>query len=99
MRPEFAALVSPGTGRDEKGTPIDALSIHIGALVAPWSRAFMAWTSKLCLRCNPVLGRYMGEGDAIKSLRLVTLASGTSAEFEVPHGVTAAPFLVTFGHT
>jgi len=28
-----------------------------------------------------------GEGDAVKSLRLETLASGTSAEFEVPHGV------------
>jgi len=58
VRPEFAALVSPGAGRDEKGSPIDAPSIHIGALVAPWTRAFMAWTLKLCLRSNPVLGRF-----------------------------------------
>jgi hypothetical protein len=40
-----------------------------------------------------------GEGDAVDSLRLETLASGTSAEFEVPHGVTAAPSLIVFGHT
>jgi len=26
--PEFATLVSPGTGRDEKGSPISAPSIH-----------------------------------------------------------------------
>ncbi len=39
MRAEFAALVSPGTGRDKKGPPIDAPSIHIGALVAPWTRS------------------------------------------------------------
>jgi len=45
VRPEFAALVSPGTGRDEKGPPIDAPSIHIGALVTSWTRTFMAWTS------------------------------------------------------
>jgi hypothetical protein len=32
-QPELATLVSPGTGRDEKGTPISAPSIHIGALV------------------------------------------------------------------
>jgi hypothetical protein len=28
---------SPGTGRDEKGAPIDASSIHIGALVGAGS--------------------------------------------------------------
>jgi len=30
---EFTTLVSPGTGRDEKGAPMSAPSIHIGALV------------------------------------------------------------------
>jgi hypothetical protein len=30
-QPEFATLVIPGTGRDEKGTPISKTSIHIGA--------------------------------------------------------------------
>jgi hypothetical protein len=30
---EFATLVNPGTGRDEKGPPISAPSIHVGALV------------------------------------------------------------------
>ncbi len=30
---EFATLVSPRTRRDEKGAPIHAPSIHIGALV------------------------------------------------------------------
>jgi hypothetical protein len=30
---EFANLVSPGTGRDEKGAPISAPSIHVGALM------------------------------------------------------------------
>jgi len=30
-------LVSPGTGRDEKGTPMSAPSIHIGALVGAGS--------------------------------------------------------------
>jgi len=34
---EFATLVSPGTGRDEKGTPISAPSIQIGALVGAGS--------------------------------------------------------------
>jgi hypothetical protein len=39
---EFATLVSPGTGRDEKGAPISAPSIHIGALVDAGS----LWPSK-----------------------------------------------------
>jgi hypothetical protein len=30
---EFTTFISPGTGRDEKGTSIDTSSIHIGALV------------------------------------------------------------------
>ncbi len=30
---KFVTLVSPWTWRDEKGTPISAPSIHIGALV------------------------------------------------------------------
>jgi hypothetical protein len=30
---EFVTLVSPGTGRDEKGAPMSAPSIHIRALV------------------------------------------------------------------
>jgi hypothetical protein len=30
---EFTTLVNPGTKRDEKGTPISAPSIHIGAPV------------------------------------------------------------------
>jgi len=30
---EFATLVSPGTGRDEKGAPTSAPSIRIGALL------------------------------------------------------------------
>ncbi len=34
---EFATLVSPGTGRDEKGAPMSAPSIHIGALVGAGS--------------------------------------------------------------
>ncbi len=37
MQLEFATLVSPGTGRDEKGAPISAPSIHIGALVGAGS--------------------------------------------------------------
>ncbi len=34
---EFATMVNPGTGRDEKGAPISALSIHVGALVGTGS--------------------------------------------------------------
>jgi hypothetical protein len=34
---EFASLVSPGIGRDEKGTPIDAPSNHIVALLGAGS--------------------------------------------------------------
>jgi hypothetical protein len=34
---EFVTLVSPGTGRDEKGSPMSAPSIHIGALVGAGS--------------------------------------------------------------
>jgi hypothetical protein len=34
---EFITLVSPGTGRDEKGAPMSAPSIHIGALVGAGS--------------------------------------------------------------
>jgi hypothetical protein len=34
---EFPTLVSPGIGRDEKGAPISAPSIQIGALVGAGS--------------------------------------------------------------
>jgi len=34
---EFATLVSPRTGRDEKNAPMNAPSIHIGALVGAGS--------------------------------------------------------------
>jgi len=34
---EFATLVSSGIGRDEKGAPISAPSIHIGALMGAGS--------------------------------------------------------------
>jgi hypothetical protein len=34
---EFTTLVSPGTGRDEKGAPISAPSIHFGAPVGAGS--------------------------------------------------------------
>jgi hypothetical protein len=39
---EFTTLVNRGTGRDEKGAPINAPSIHIGALVGAGS----LWPSK-----------------------------------------------------
>jgi hypothetical protein len=43
---EFATLVSPGTGRDEKGAPMSAPSIHIGALVGAGS----LWPQWCCLQ-------------------------------------------------
>jgi hypothetical protein len=42
---EFANLVSPGTGRDEKGAPINTPSIHIGALVGAGSLWPTTWTN------------------------------------------------------
>jgi len=42
---EFTTLVSPGRGRDEKGAPISAPSIHIGALVGAGS----LWPGHPCL--------------------------------------------------
>jgi hypothetical protein len=35
-RLEFATLLSPGTGRDEKGTPISASSIHTFKTMKIW---------------------------------------------------------------
>jgi hypothetical protein len=41
---EFATLVNSGTGRDEKGAPITAPFIHIGALVGASSLWPSQWT-------------------------------------------------------
>jgi len=50
---EFATLVSPVTERDEKGAPISAPSIHIGALVGPGS----LWPVKWCFYLRVLLHR------------------------------------------
>ncbi len=42
---DFATMVSQGTRRDEKGAPISALSIHIGALVG----ASSFWPSSMTI--------------------------------------------------
>jgi hypothetical protein len=48
---ELATLVSPMTGRDEKGAPISAPSIHIGALVGTGS----LWPVKWCFYLTVLL--------------------------------------------
>jgi hypothetical protein len=44
---EFTTLVNPGTRRDEKGAPISAPSIHIGALVGASSFRLKSSTLKM----------------------------------------------------
>jgi len=48
---ELATLVSPMTGTDEKGAPISAPSIHIGALVGTGS----LWPVKWCFYLTVLL--------------------------------------------
>jgi hypothetical protein len=49
-QPKFAILVSPWIGRDEKGTPISAPSIHIGALVGASVTKKKAWNKSHLIR-------------------------------------------------
>jgi hypothetical protein len=49
-QPKFATLVSPWIGRDEKGTPISAPSIHIGALMGASVTKKKAWNKSHLIR-------------------------------------------------
>jgi hypothetical protein len=67
---EFVTMVNPGTGRDEKGAPINAPFIHVGAMVG--ADSFRPKVSKRVPNTRNRRLQVLSNLDSISTLELTT---------------------------